>query len=279
MGTMKPVRLPDVTLCCVDTRHPQQAQDAMRRCLHDIDFARALFFCSAEWAAAQSPDDPIHHLPIAPLRCIEDYNRFMLLQLREHVTTSHVLVVQWDGFVSNPDLWDPSFLSWDYIGAPWYHGDSPGSVGNGGFSLRSAKLLDALASLAPTDQEPEDMAICVTLRPQLEQCFGIRIAPLDVAQRFACEYGPYRRSFGFHGLHNFAYVMRPEELRAWLESAPHDILRSVPARKLVKSLMRGDRATEALELLERRAQVSKPNLDHLNLVLRAHLHRLIEKPR
>ncbi len=267
--------LPDVTLCCVDTRHPDQAWWAIQRCTASFAFGQSLFFCPEGWSPpASETADEVSLVPTPALRSINDYNRFMLRDLRQHVRTSHVLVMQWDGFVIAPNRWEARFLEWDYIGAPWYHGNSTGTVGNGGFSLRSRKLLDALAAMNHTDQEPEDMAICVTLRPELESRFGIRFAPLDVAQRFACEYGPYRAAFGFHGMHNFAHLLSANDLRAWLDVAPPEILQSKPARKLAKTLMQNGRTSEAIDLLNRRIYQKGVNVDDLILLLRA-LPRLV----
>jgi len=33
------------------------------------------------------------------------------------VNGTHVLVMQWDGFILHPELWDRAFLDDDYIGA------------------------------------------------------------------------------------------------------------------------------------------------------------------
>lgn len=261
--------LPSVTLCCVDTRHADQAWYALERCVTRFAFKGSVFFCPEGWqpSGTDLPDITLH--PVPPLQGIEGYNRFMLSGLASHVTTSHALVVQWDGFVCCPEYWDASFLDWDYIGAPWYHGGSHGSVGNGGFSLRSKKLLAALETLNHPANEPEDMAICVTLRPMLEAKFGIRFAPLEVAQRFACEYGPYRPSFGFHGMHNFAHVMSHHALQMWLDKCPADILLSKPSRKLAKALMQSGRVDEARDLLRRRIKHGGLDMDHLRLLFRS----------
>ena len=216
-------------------------------------------------------------MPIPALRSISDYNRFILRDMRQHVHTSHVLVVQWDGFIVEPNLWEPTFLDWDYIGAPWYHSNSAGTVGNGGFSLRSRKLLDALVTMRHSDQEPEDRAICVTLRPELETRFGIRFAPLDVAQRFACEYGPYRPAFGFHGMHNFAHVLTSNDLSAWLDTSPPDILKSKPARNLVKSLMQSGHTDASLDLISRRSQILGWTCDQCILFIRAAARHTISR--
>jgi hypothetical protein len=78
-----------------------------------------------------------------------------------------VLVAQWDGFVWQHRMWDPAFLDYDYIGAPWPAHLTRGEqhrnhrVGNGGFSLRSRKLQQFLAEdprVEVTDNE--DVVIC-----------------------------------------------------------------------------------------------------------------------
>lgn len=272
--------LKEVALICVDTRHPDLAWWAIQRCRQSLVFASTDFFCPSGWTPAQheanaAKDVALH--PIAPLRSIEDYNRFMLTGLADHTHTSHVLVMQWDGFVYDEKSWSDDFLQWDYIGAPWYHRHSPPSVGNGGFSLRSSKLLRALKAIDHHDAcEPEDRAICVTLRPQLEEKHGIRFAPLDVAKRFACEYGPFKHAFGFHGMHNFAHVMNPDTLDKWLDSCPPDILTSQHARKLVKSLMQNGKADQAIELLRRRIHQQGLNADNLVLMIRSLARRVQE---
>jgi hypothetical protein len=79
-----------------------------------------------------------------------DYNYYVIYKLNEHIKTSHCLLIQSDGFVIFPEKWDNSWLEYDYIGAPWELSENAyidpwGShhrVGNGGFSLRSKKLLE-----------------------------------------------------------------------------------------------------------------------------------------
>lgn len=280
MGMPDRQPLHDVSLICVDTRHPDQAWWAIQQCRASLAFAATHFFCPGDWrippSQADAAADIVLH-PLPPLRGIEDYSRFMLAGLADHVHTSHALVMQWDGFVSDPARWSDDFLQWDYIGAPWYRGTSPSGMGNGGFSLRSRKLLHALREIAPLDtREPEDQAICVTLRPQLESVHGIRFAPIDVAQRFSCEYGPFRPAFGFHGMHNFAHVLSPATLDRWLDTCPADILTTQHARKLVKSLMQNGKSHQAIDLLRRRMRQQGLTPDNLMLMIRSVARRIQE---
>ncbi|WP_321817169.1 MULTISPECIES: hypothetical protein [unclassified Paraburkholderia] len=77
-------------------------------------------------------------------------------------------------------------------------------MGNGGFSLRSARLLKAFADerfvVAP--DTVEDEAICQRWRPVLEAEYGMRYAPQDGAAQFSYEASPGARpSFGFHAVY------------------------------------------------------------------------------
>ncbi len=122
------------------------------------------------------------------------YSQFMLNELGRFVATEHALVIQWDGYVVNPAAWRSEFLEFDYIGAKWWHQDGC-NVGNGGFSLRSKKLLAAVQALGLTDCTiNEDDMICRTSRRTLEVKHGVRFASEAVADRFAFERNPPSRA-------------------------------------------------------------------------------------
>ena len=124
----------------------------------------------------------------------------------DYFDTSHALICTHDGFISNPHLWDDSWLEYDMIGAPWPASWNVGHrVGNTGFTLQSQKFLQMAAKAEPLWKgEAGDVFLCRTM----EQGFrdnGIKYAPVDVASAFSWEHyihentaGP-DRSFGFHG--------------------------------------------------------------------------------
>src|SRR4051812_11562120 len=134
------------------------------------------------------------------------YSHFMLTRLADHIRTSHALCIQWDGFVLNGHGWDPQFLDFDYIGAVWPQFSNGYNVGNGGFSLRSRRLLDASREL-PFDREvAEDVLICRRYRQDLEEK-GLRFAPEWVARSFSYERtAPSGEEFGFHGCFNMVHL-------------------------------------------------------------------------
>lgn len=270
MSPAHPQTLPDVTLVCIDTRTPEQALYAMRRSQRGLSFSKCLLIGPqpTPQQRAQALELGIEWRGIAPLRSIGEYSRFILQELRHHVETSHALVVQWDGFVAHPDLWAQAFLEQDYIGPPWFENGKIHSVGNGGFSLRSKRLLEATAALSYDGSSPEDWVICVQHRAALEQEQGLRFAPLKLAHQFGVEQGPNVRAFGFHGIEHFAHEMSTDELTGWLTCAPATLLAHPHTRKLVKSLMACGRWRQALSVNSLRARHAGWDADTALLHLR-----------
>ncbi len=180
------IKLPNVTLVIVDSVDRNRAMRA-------VDYSKR----GVQYAAECLLFD-------LPIYTIEDYSSFMLRKLCKYIETDFALVIQYDGYVVNPEAWDVDFLNYDYIGAPWWY-DSEHNVGNGGFSLRSKKLLTATMDSAIIPVHPEDVAIN-KCRPYLEIKHGIKFAPEQVAARFSWEgngkFPEYKGSFGFHGKSN-----------------------------------------------------------------------------
>lgn len=197
--------LPTVTLCAASSVNLAATLQALRRCLDLASFADCLLFTDAH---VQIDGAAIRVVPIERMRSAADYSRFMLQELVGHVQTEHVLVVQWDGFIVDPGSWNDEFLRYDYIGAPWPQFHDGHDVGNGGFSLRSRRLLEACRSLIFEASVAEDVAICRKHRLRLETEHDISIAPVELARRFAFERSPpIEAAFGFHGVFNMIKVM------------------------------------------------------------------------
>lgn len=129
-------------------------------------------------------------------------------RIPREIKTSHYLTIQWDGWVLDGKLWNPSWLDLDYIGAPWPWHRHEHRVGNGGFSLRSAEMGRFLANSVSRfpPKHPEDDTLCRHYRPELER-MGFCWASPSTAARFAFEREPTREAFGFHGLFNWPYIM------------------------------------------------------------------------
>ena len=133
---------------------------------------------------------------------LDDYNKFLIKDLNSYINTDYVLTFQNDGFIANPNSWSDEFLDYDYIGAPWWY-DDDNNVGNGGFSLRSKRLLEVLASDDHIDEfAPEDHVICRVYGDYLKEKHGIKFAPESLASKFSVENGHFDDQFGFHGKWN-----------------------------------------------------------------------------
>jgi hypothetical protein len=153
--------------------------------------------------------------------------RFQALELGRYFSTPFLMHIEVDGFPVNFRLWDPVFLEYDFIGAPWPAKMlGPGRtnrVGNGGCSLQSRKFRDFVDAHAHLYKEGtlSDVFLCRDLEEPARKA-GIRFAPVNVALRFSFEnklpdfpgWKP-EMSFGFHG--RFPYFrdyLRPFGIRA-----------------------------------------------------------------
>ncbi len=192
---------------CVDLKRLQLVADISTK---EITFAKVKLLTSIK-----SNDSRV--INIKKIKSGKEYSDFMIKDLHKYIDTDFALIIQYDGFILNPNAWSDDFLKYDYIGAPWYHlGDL--RVGNGGFSLRSRKLINWLSvnwSKVNYPLHPEDIFISRYVRPYLEK-EGIIFAPESVASVFAwegCEKTiVWNGQFGFHG----GYT----DITYWLDKNP-----------------------------------------------------------
>ncbi len=199
---MKP-NLANVTICAVDCVTPHLATQAIKKSMELCNFGDAIIISDINYKPTKNEE--IRKVTINKLQSRDEYSRFIIKELQKYITTEYVLIAQWDGYVVDSSSWTDDFFMYDYIGAKWYWHQDGMNIGNGGFSLRSKKLLTILSDPAfeciPTI--PEDDLICRTYRRTLEKDFGIRFAAEDIADVFSYERSlPRKPTFGFHGLFN-----------------------------------------------------------------------------
>lgn len=210
------LELPDAMLGAADTANVPMTITALTRSLAHARFGDVVLFTH------EPPDEelPFRTEIIPSLRSRDDYSHFVVTRLGELTTRKFNLLVQWDGFIVQPAAWRSEFLRYDYIGARWpWHRDGM-DVGNGGFCLRSRKLLARVAAEPRADSTPDDEMICRVLRPRLEK-EGFRFAPAPVADRFAYERMlPNVETFGFHGLFNMCVMLATPGWCVWRSRVP-----------------------------------------------------------
>lgn len=150
------------------------------------------------------------------IKDINSWNKAVIYDLPKFINTDFCLFIHHDGYVIHPELWQPSWLGYDYIGAPWplpvddYSYRTPNGrlvrVGNS-ISLRSKKLMDLVAT-RPMEyhygNNNEDGQICVWERDWLEEQ-GCKFAPISVAKYFSKEHTvpeniDVDKTFAFHSI-------------------------------------------------------------------------------
>lgn len=210
----------DITLVAVTSYAFELTKRAIQRTLETLPCREVLVMCNKNIF----PDG--RWIEINPIT-IEEYNTIMFKHLWPYIKTDHVLVVQFDGMAVNPEFWDDDFLNFDYIGAvwPWPHHPPEYKVGNGGFSLRSRRLINMLKDkevVEHRDLPPyEDLYIGVHYKDHLVSR-GIKIADIRTASRFSHEHFPDKKdSFGFHGVFNVPYYLSEQETEDFISLMPN----------------------------------------------------------
>lgn len=206
----------DITYVVIDTLNHTLSAQALERSHERFPLKNALIFSDKadHWNGREI-------LKIPEIKSTKDYNSVVFFELPKQLKTDFALFIQYDGFVLSGDLFSEQYLNWDYIGAPWPH-YSDFTVGNGGFSLRSKKLVNSIQKyLLPNDlHSAEDVVICRYLRARLEENDDLQFAPEKIAEMFSYEMRrPNFDTFGFHGLSHLPEVMvgEIEELFEYLQ--------------------------------------------------------------
>lgn len=198
---------PSLSLVVCDTTRRNKINPALEKTIETVNQLSDFNGISCvHWICDQPPDFelsvPFRYTKIKQITQFPlEYNWVMLRLVPHIVTEDYCLTIHADGFACNPDAWTAEFLEYDYIGAtwPWLN-----LVGNGGFSLRSRKLQDAMIDTLFDYNTNEDVSICQENRSLLENTYGIKFAPIELADQFSIEFktdSPWLgKSFGFHGL-------------------------------------------------------------------------------
>lgn len=195
-------KLKNVTLVGVDCVNIERLINVVNICQQDMRFKEVKILSSI-------PSENKNVILIPKIRNLSQYSHFIIKKLNNYIDTAYVLIIQYDGFILNPSAWRDEFLNYDYIGARWGYNDGM-DVGNGGFSLRSKRLLNIVQNgIQIKGTDSEDTSICRTNRLHLEKK-GVRFAPQDVAEKFSIEGMSKKRhpnainiwngQFGFHSL-------------------------------------------------------------------------------
>ena len=207
-------KLNNISLISIDGVDPEYALKALLQCMQYFEFASTKLISFRK--------------PLFFERFENQIEFFEIKKICNYIETEYCLIIEPDGFIVNPEIWSTDFLKYDYTGAPWpmnseieYQSVTVNTrIGNGGFCLRSRKLLELCKNIpfdiieqnqSNFDYEnfAEDVFICRRNYDFLVQN-GVKFAPLDVALKFSVEaeveeYDENQKTFGFHGKYHFKY--------------------------------------------------------------------------
>jgi hypothetical protein len=226
------IEIPKTTLCCIDCYNYELSIRAIKHCLQLCRFGKSLFFTDKDFIV-----EGIETIKIPSIKTKEQYSTFVLKELNNYINTDFVLMIQWDGYIVHPESWMSEFQNYDYIGAQWPWYNDGFNIGNGGFSLRSKRILQALSNNIPITIDSlkygEDTFICRLQRNFLEAEYYIKFAPESVADRFSHERSdPVGKPFGFHGLFNMWRYLRDKELPIVIDQLNPRTLGSIETTQL-----------------------------------------------
>jgi len=197
---MAKVNLPEVTLVALTgvNYKRKEHQEALYKSQDGIRFGEAKL------------------IELESIKDVATWNEAVIKELPKYIYTDFAMLIHHDGYIKDANLWNPTWLTFDFIGAPWplptddYSYRTPSGklirVGNS-VSLRSKKLMDLVAT-RPMEyhygNNNEDGQICVWQRDWLEEQ-GCRFAPIDVAKYFSKEHTipeneHIDKTFAFHSV-------------------------------------------------------------------------------
>lgn len=222
MSPWKRLDLKEVTLVLVSGIEKRKSLYALWRSGIGINFNSTIFVTDME-LETRIKGITIESTQGFVLDSIDAYSKYCVYHLGTKIKSKYALLVQADGYIIHRHKWNANFLQYDYIGSPWKLSDSAyidpfgnhQRVGNGGFSLRSKRLLD-IPNSSPVQWEvnkgefykhmnvgsqAEDGIICVHNR-HIYEAEGIQFAPLEIALKFGFEnrVDEYqgKLTFGYH---------------------------------------------------------------------------------
>lgn len=196
------LNLEDICLVAVGSTKIHETQKAISVCQNHCKFKKSLYLTDAKENFKNCTK-----IAISKIKSINEYQKFIVKDLPEYLINTDCkffLIINWDGFIVNPEAWTDEFYDYDYIGAPWPWLNHV--CGNGGFCFKSLRFLKTQQFLFSTiDKDsvnnPEDLILSYYNRKRFSS-FGCQYAPPEIAYRFSTEYGGYDnyKSFGFHDL-------------------------------------------------------------------------------
>lgn len=218
------LRKKSVSLCVISDRDPDLFLKTYLLTMKKVMFTKYYIFTSREnYSKVSFLRDKVNIVLVPKFGNIFNYSMFLLKRLWDYIDTDYVLIIQDDSCVLYQDNWYDEFLDYDYIGAPFFEYLMRGryndptlvfrypenAVGNGGFSLRSKRLLEIVAKYKNLDKIIERRGmredVLLTGDKEILELYdknNIKIAPARIAANFSFESSTdffVPCPFGIHG--------------------------------------------------------------------------------
>ena len=177
------INLPQITLIALTSKNVPEHEEAIKKSSEGIKFGATKIIYDFD------------------IKSVDEWCHEIVYNLGDYVQTDYALLIHGDGYVIHPELWNPEWLKYDYIGAPFplptdsfSYRDINGIIQRVGNSvgLRSKKLMQ-LPKKIGMEWKPfhgywnEDGFISVNNRHIFEE-HGCKFAPLEVAVHFSKEH-------------------------------------------------------------------------------------------
>mgnify|MGYP004417314286 FL=1 len=179
------IKLPQVTLVAVTGLYykPEEHKQAIKKCCEGIEFGAVKVIMDSK------------------VNDVDDHNKFLVYDLWKYIDTEFLFLCHADGYIINPELWNPKWLEYDFAGSPWplptddYSYRTPKGelirVGNS-VGLRSRRLMKAPTKYgfewkSYYGNTNEDGFFCVHNRKRLEE-LGMKFMPFEEAIYFGKEH-------------------------------------------------------------------------------------------
>ena len=197
------INLDNVTIINANCVDPKTSVKVLNFSCKGVTFKDVILFSDDK---PNNITENIKFIKIQKIDSVQKYNEFILRNLVDYIETDFCLIIQNDGFVINHHLWRNEFLNYDYIGAPWSKQGMlvwgrTNRIGNGGFSLRSKKLMEFIKSFKTIDyNSPEDVITSLVIEKH-----NFKYPTVELACKFSleCPLEDYpfnvHECFGFHG--------------------------------------------------------------------------------
>ena len=97
--------LKNISLVCIETRFVELALFAIKKSTQNLAFDEIILFSDKKFDV---PDE-VTNIIIPSIHSTQEYSEFIVKKLPDYITTDFILIIQWDGFVINHNLWNDDF--------------------------------------------------------------------------------------------------------------------------------------------------------------------------